>query len=121
VLSFLFFRIPHITDMLSDQSLYALFLTYIPTLCFAKLSILALFLSITPDRTHHFIAYAIAVLLALGGIAIELAAAFQCHTPRPWIVQGNHCYERVCNSSLSKSWLGIPLLISIIRHLSGGS
>jgi len=76
------------------KSLYALLLLYIPTLCFAKLSIIALLVSITPDQTHYFIAYAIATTITLGSIAIEFAAAFQCHLPRPWIVLGNQCFER---------------------------
>jgi hypothetical protein len=86
--------------MSCNQGLYALGLTYIPTLCFAKLSIIALLKLITPDRTHHRMANTTAISIALGAGATELAAAFQCDLPRPWEVTGNRCYERVCYSNL---------------------
>jgi len=107
------------------KGLYALFLTYIPTLCFAKLSILALLLSITPAPSHQIVAYIIATLIVVGAVVTELAAAFQCHTPRPWLVLGNECFQRadlwrfvgalsiICDLAL----IVMPLIIIVPIHM----
>ena len=68
---------------------------FIATLCFAKLSIVALIHRLTPSRTHRRLNFVIAVLVATATITSEFVAAFQCAVPTTWVLRGDTCIERV--------------------------
>ena len=85
----------------SIQSAYAAELLYVPSLCFVKLSVALLLRSITPDVCHNRIILAIAITTALWAASSELAIAFQCHLPIPWIFLGNTCINRVSFTSVT--------------------
>lgn len=77
------------------QSEYVAALLYIPGLFFAKLAVLALVKTITPNRRDHWIAYSLAALVFLWAISAEFAAAFTCHVPNPWDWPTGQCNDRV--------------------------
>lgn len=67
---------------------YTATLLYIPSLCFAKLAVIALIRIITPVRHDPKIAYWLALVTSLWAISGEFAAVFVCKLPKPWIMFG---------------------------------
>ena len=85
------------------QSSYASDSLPIPTLGFAKLSVLILLRTISPVKLHHNIILAMGILITVWAVVAEFVAAFQCHMSPPWRFIGNKCINRVSTpvSSLS--------------------
>ncbi len=70
-------------------------LLYIPSLLFAKLAVLVLVKTVTPNQWHERAAYVIAAFILLWAIAGEFAAALICHIPRTWDYSRGQCNDRV--------------------------
>jgi len=83
-------------------------LLYIPSLLFAKLAVLVLVKTITPNRWHERTAYLIAAFIVLWAMTGEFAAALICHIPRTWDCVQGQCNGRVNVTKL----LNICLLTS---------
>ncbi|PWY74476.1 hypothetical protein BO94DRAFT_559641 [Aspergillus sclerotioniger CBS 115572] len=74
------------------KSVYASEMFYIASLTFAKLSALA-FINFLMQRTRKT-EWGLIVLISAWGLAAEFAVAFQCHLPRPWGWNEDHCFDR---------------------------
>ena len=77
------------------QSEYAAALLYILSLLFAKLAVLALVKTITPNRWDHRASYSLTALVVLWATTGEFAAAFMCHVPNTWDWPKGQCNDRV--------------------------
>ncbi|CAF9922660.1 MAG: hypothetical protein ALECFALPRED_002138 [Alectoria fallacina] len=76
------------------KSEYAAGLLYILSLLFAKLAVLALVKTITPNRWDHRASYSLAALVFLWATTGEFAAAFMCHVPNAWDWPNGQCNDR---------------------------
>ena len=76
---------------------YVAALVYNPSLCFAKLAVLALIRIITPFRRDQTITYGLALIVALWAFSGELATAFVCQMPRPCDYLKANCPDHVCD------------------------
>lgn len=76
------------------KSEYAAALLYILSLCFAKLAVLALVKTITPNRKDHRAIYVLAAFVVIWAITGDFAAAFSCHVPNTWDWPTGQCSDR---------------------------
>ncbi|KAF6228270.1 hypothetical protein HO133_008000 [Letharia lupina] len=106
------------------KSEYTAALLYIPSLLFAKLAVLALVKTITPNRWDRRAAYSVAALVVLWATTGEFAAAFMCHVPNTWEWPHGQCNDRhafwnyleVTNILTDTALIALPLImISRIR------
>ena len=77
------------------QSEYTAALLYIPSLFFAKLAVLALVKTISPNRWDQKIAYILAAFIIVWAMTGEFAAAFMCRVPNTWDWPTGQCNDRV--------------------------
>ncbi|MCJ1361828.1 hypothetical protein MMC16_000928 [Acarospora aff. strigata] len=74
---------------------YAADLSFIPTLCFAKISVHFLLRSITPVAYQRKLVLTIGATTLVWAVISELVAAFQCHLLSTWRYIDNKCIDRV--------------------------
>ncbi|MCJ1233180.1 hypothetical protein MMC14_001135 [Varicellaria rhodocarpa] len=91
----------HIGDLTDRQkelfakSSYAADLLFIATLCFAKLSMIALFHLITRRKKCRLLSTSLGVFTTIWATISLITAAFACHVPFTWNIFGPHCYNKV--------------------------
>lgn len=73
---------------------------YIPAVCCAKLSSLAFYVYLTPDKKHLRATRAVQALAIVWTTTAVLATAFQCHLPRPWAITSGHCFDQVSPTAI---------------------
>ncbi|KAL9134611.1 MAG: hypothetical protein Q9175_004210 [Cornicularia normoerica] len=102
------------------KSEYTATLLYIPSLFFAKLAVLALIKTITPNRWDQRAAYSLAALVVLWAATGEFAAAFMCHVPNTWDWPNGQCNDRhafwnyleVTNILTDTALIALPLIMT---------
>ncbi|KAL2037448.1 hypothetical protein N7G274_009728 [Stereocaulon virgatum] len=82
---------------------YAGQLLYILSLCFAKLSVPASLLTISPVKTHRQAIFILGTFVIAWTIISEFLLAFKCGIPQPWNYMTRACLDR---QSLAL-WIGI--------------
>ena len=101
------------------QSEYTAALLYIPSLCFAKLAVLALVKTISPNRWDQRIAYLLAAVIVAWATTAEFAAAFMCRIPNTWDWPTGQCNDRV-RSALSLRYPSINQVLACFLELPRG-
>lgn len=85
-----------IQNLTIDQAELAATILYICSLSTAKLSSVAMLLSITPSRSQRRALYAVSTAIVTWAVASVLITSFQCEIPRTWdYANGAKCINRV--------------------------
>ena len=79
------------------QTQYTADLLYVFSLCFSKLSVLAMIWNITPAKHERRITWGLIICIICWAFVAEFVLAFQCHPPSPWEYQSGTCINRVCH------------------------
>jgi hypothetical protein len=74
---------------------YAFTILFILGQFFAKLSIIAFVIIITPDQTHLNVSRGIAVFACIWTVISVFGFAFQCDVPNVWDFTNGKCIDRV--------------------------
>lgn len=82
---------------LAAQAQYAGWLFFVPTLCFAKFSVLAGLLQLTPFATHRRCIKMIGAVVGAWLFTSIFLLAFQCGAPDSWDFRHRGCLSRVRN------------------------
>ena len=77
------------------QAEYAAGILFIAGLCFAKLSVVAFMIELTPILMFRRTSYFLGILIIAWTVCSIFAASFQCNLPRTWDFIHNSCFNRV--------------------------
>lgn len=78
-----------------ERGVYAADLLYVLTIALGKGSTLLLLHRLTVLTPHKIAVRTIAAITVAWTFAAVFGAAFQCHLPSPWVVEGNRCFDIV--------------------------
>lgn len=77
------------------QAEYAACILFIASLCFAKLSVVAFMIELTPIRAYKRASYFLGLVIIGWTVSSIFAASFQCDLERPWDFVHTSCFNRV--------------------------
>ncbi|OCK81438.1 hypothetical protein K432DRAFT_434145 [Lepidopterella palustris CBS 459.81] len=77
-----------------QKSIFAFTVLFIMGQFFAKLSIIAFIVAITPHQTHRKMAFWLVAVICLWMVSSILGFAFQCELPETWKFENRQCVNR---------------------------
>ena len=85
---------------MASQSGYAAQILYLLSLCFAKITLLSVFIYLARNRTRKILVQTTMCFTVLWALASILTLAFQCDLPQTWATLSGKCIDMVGKETL---------------------